>query len=70
MSKKKTSTDPLKPSIPILCKLGSIFAHVEELLSPKGHAFDKLELQKLLDDPEIKEWLSEMHKMALIPEKR
>ena len=50
-------TDPLKPSLSLLSKLGSIAVHAEEMLSPKGHHFDKLELEQLLKDPEIKKWI-------------
>lgn len=62
--------DPLKPSISTLCKIGSIVQHTEELLSPNGHAFDKTALESLLKDTEVKQWLKEMDKMALIPKKR
>lgn len=34
--------DALKPSPMLLCLLGSIVVHAEELLSPDGHAFDKI----------------------------
>jgi hypothetical protein len=63
--------DPLKPSITLLVKLGSIAVHVEEILNPKkGHYFDRYALQTLWDDPEVKEWLAQMNKMAMIPVKR
>jgi len=52
--------DPLKPSISLLCKLGSIAVHVEELLSPKGHAHDKAALETLLEDNEVKTWIKNM----------
>jgi hypothetical protein len=64
------SSDPLKPGITLLVKLGSIAVHVEEILSPKGHEFDRYALQTLLDDPEVKEWIGQMNKMAMIPVRR
>lgn len=62
--------NPLKPDPTLLIKLGSIIVHAEELISPKGHEFDMSAIEGLLSDSEIKEWLAEMNKMALLPEKR
>ena len=62
--------DPLKPSPTLLCKLGSVLVHADELISSKGHAFDRHALEQLVDDPDVKEWLSQMNAMALIPRKR
>lgn len=64
------SSNPLKPTPTLLVKLGSIAVHVEEMLSPKGHHFDKAVLDSLLSDPEVKAWLEQMDKLALIPRKR
>lgn len=61
----------LQPSATILVKLGSIAVHAEEYLySPGSHAFDKIALDQLLQDPEILEWLKEIGKLALLPVKR
>lgn len=60
----------LKPSAALLVKLGSIAVHVEEMLSPSGHAFDLSVLQIAFKDPEIVEWIEEMNKLALLPVKR
>lgn len=60
----------LTPPISILIKMGSIAVHVEELLSKDGHEFDKVALDSLLSDPEVKEWMAEMSKLALLPLKR
>lgn len=60
----------LNPSISVIVKLGSIAVHAEEMLSAKGHEFDMSTLESLLADPEIKEWIGEMNKMALLPVKR
>lgn len=62
--------NPLEPSLSLLSKLGSIAVHVEELLSPKGHAFDRTALEGVLKDPEVVEWLSAMQGMAMLPVKR
>jgi len=58
------------PSFAVLVKLGSLAVHVEEFLSPDGHAFDREAIVVLLDDPEVKEWLAEMDKAAFLPKKR
>ena len=63
-------SDPLKPNIPLLIKLGSIAVHVEEMLSPYGHEFDKSAIETLLSDPELKEWIKEMAALAFMPVKR
>lgn len=62
--------DPLKPSTRLLIKLGSIAVHADEMLSPKGHAFDRIALDSLLKDEEVCVWVSEMTKLALLPVKR
>lgn len=63
-------SDPLKPALTVLVKLGSIAVHVEEFLSPHGHHFDKAALGSLLDDAEVKTWLAQMDALAMIPKKR
>jgi hypothetical protein len=60
----------LKPSAGILIKLGSIYVHIDEAMSKKGHNFDVLALKQLLEDPELKEWIKQMDALALIPKKR
>lgn len=60
----------LTPSVGLLCKLGSIAQHVDEMLSAKGHAFDRHALETVLRDPEVIAWLKEMDKLALIPRRR
>ena len=62
--------DPLKPSVSLLVKLGSIAIHVEEMLSPSGHFVDKSALDTLLRDSEVIEWRKSMDDMALLPLKR
>lgn len=57
----------LKPTVPLLVKLGSIAVHVEEMLSPRGHGFDKIALEQLLVDPEYIAWREQMTAMAMLP---
>lgn len=62
--------NPLKPTASILVKLGSIAVHVEEMMSPAGHVFDKRAIESLLTDAEVVEWRKQMDKMAMLPKKR
>jgi hypothetical protein len=52
--------EALTPSVSLLSKIGSIAVHSEELLSSGGHAFDKIAIEQLLRDPEVREWLRAM----------
>lgn len=61
---------PLKPDAALLVKLGSIAVHVEEYFSPDGHPLDKTTIDSLLADPEVKNWIGEMTRMAMLPVKR
>jgi hypothetical protein len=63
-------TDPLTPTVALLCKLGSIAVHADESTGAKRHHFDSVALKSLLDDPEVVQWLIAMGKMALLPKKR
>lgn len=64
-------SNPAKnPHTSLLVKLGSIAVHAEEAISEKGHHFDISALKSLLNDHEVKQWLSEMDALALIPKKR
>lgn len=63
-------SDPLKPSAGVLVKLGSLAVHIEEMMSPQGHTFDRAAIQTLLDDQELRAWLKEMDKLAFLPRKR
>ena len=60
----------LVPGASLLAKLGSIAVHVDEFTSRGGHEFDAIAMRGLLDDPEVKEWLAGMDKLAMIPKKR
>lgn len=63
-------SEALNPPASVLCKLGSIAVHAEEMMSDDGHAFDRHAIQSLLDDREVKAWLAEMDRLALLPVKR
>ena len=61
---------PLEPSARLLSKLGSIIVHADELVSPRGHAFDREAMRGLLSDSEVVEWLKMMDRLALLPVRR
>lgn len=65
-----SDADPLAPPPRLLAKVGSILVHVEEMLSPQGHRFDRAALEATMNDPEVKEWLEALDKLALVPKKR
>ena len=58
------------PSLTVLVKLGSLVIHVEEMLSDTGHDFDMAVIKSILNDKEVKAWIAEMNKEALLPLKR
>jgi hypothetical protein len=62
--------NPMQPSPALLCKLGSIAVHAEELASPDGHPFDRAALSSLLHDAEVCEWIGQMAAMAMVPRMR
>lgn len=64
------SANPLKPSPQLLAKIGSAAAHAQEALGPDGHHFDKIALDGLLNDPQVKEWMAQMRAIAMISEPR
>ena len=58
--REETMIDTLQPNPSLLCKLGSIAVHAAEMLSPGGHPFDKVALESLLSDPEVRQWIKDM----------
>lgn len=62
--------DVSKPPISLLCKLGSIAVHAEEFLSEDRHEFDLVALRQLLADSDVKAWLRDMDRLAMLPKKR
>jgi hypothetical protein len=63
-------SDPLHPSTALLCKLGSVIVHTEELAEPGAHELDLAALDALMTDPEVVEWRAAMDRLALLPKKR
>jgi hypothetical protein len=64
------NANPLRPTASLLVKLGSIAIHAEELLSPTGHPLDRVAMQTLYGDEEVKDWIAQMNAMAMLPVKR
>lgn len=63
-------SEPLKPSVQLLVKIGSLVVHLEEAQSAKGHYVDQVAMEQLQNDPEVRHWFSAMTKLALLPVKR
>jgi hypothetical protein len=61
-------SDPLKPNLTLLCKLGSIIVHADEAMSDSGHQFDILAAKSTLNDPEVQQWIKDMG--VYLPKKR
>jgi hypothetical protein len=70
MDEQTTPPEMLKPSLSLLVKLGSIVVHAQELLSPDGHQFDRIALDALMSDAEVRQWMKEMDAAAMLPKKR
>lgn len=62
--------DPLRPTLSLLVKLGSIVVHVDEFLCEQGHYYDEVALEQMLQDPEVVAWVWEMTERGLLPVKR
>jgi hypothetical protein len=60
----------LKPTPSLLCKLASAVVHADEFLSVNGHAADRIALNSILADPEVKAWIEAMSAASLAPMKR
>jgi hypothetical protein len=60
----------LTPSIALLAKLGSIAVHADEFMSPNGHPWDREALKTLLEDGDVREFVAQMQKQALVSLKR
>lgn len=67
---KNKPANPLTPSATLLVKLGSIAVHAEEFHSPDGHVYDKVAMEQLLADPEVRDWIARMDALAFLPKKR
>lgn len=55
------------PTLAVLAKLGSIAVHAEEMLSPLGHGYDRIALEGLLRDPEVKKFIKDMGAFIPVP---
>lgn len=64
---KLNMTDPVKPSLALLSKIGSIVVHADETLSSDGRRLDKDVVLRLINDPEVQEWIKRMG--AYLPHK-
>jgi len=58
--RRRDGTNPLKPASTLLCKLGSIAVHADELMSDQGHPVDRIALIALLEDAEVVAWVKAM----------
>ena len=63
-------TSSIAMSLTLAAKVGSLVAHVEEAVSAKGHPFDVLTFKELLADAEVKEWLTTLRLLGLLPVSR
>lgn len=70
MTVLRPHTEALQPSPRLLAKIGSIVVHTEECISPNGHDFDREAIRTLLLDLEVREWLSAMEVLAMVPLRR
>lgn len=61
-------SDPLKPSMSLLCKLASIAVHADEMTSGKRHEVDLVAFRSAFEDVEVQEWLKAMG--PFVPVKR
>jgi len=68
--KKMGNDEPNNLPISLQAKLGSICVHVEEMLGPTGHEFDRAAIEQLLGDPEVVDFLEKMSDLGLLPVKR
>lgn len=57
-----------KPSLTLLCKLTSLAVHVDEALSDDDPQYDWTAIHLLLDDPEVRQWITDTG--PLLPKKR
>lgn len=51
-------------SATLASKLASVVVHADEMLSAKGHHFDKIALEQACRDPEVLEWIESLGPMA------
>ncbi|MFA6118272.1 MAG: hypothetical protein WC729_30075 [Sphingomonas sp.] len=61
-------SDSVTISLALAVKLASVAVHAQELLSPDGHNFDRIALERVANDPEVVAWLATLGPLA--PRKR
>lgn len=59
--------DPLHPPLALLAKLGFIAVRACALLREKDPMFERLALDRLLNDTEVRDWMNQMAEAAYIP---
>lgn len=60
----------IETELSLLAKLGSLVVHCSEMFSDDGHYLDKAAIDGLIRDPEVKKFIKQMQKMAMVPVKR
>jgi hypothetical protein len=48
----------------LVVKLASVAVHAQEMLSPDGHEFDGVALERVANDPEVAAWLKTLGPLA------
>ena len=59
--------NPLRPEARLLIKLGSAIIHAQEYMSVNGHPYDKTAFDVLITDHEVRDWIMDMGRLALLP---
>lgn len=59
--------NPLAAEASTLIKVGSALVHALEFIGPSPAPEDKAALDRLLEDPEMSDWLVAMSERALLP---
>jgi hypothetical protein len=58
---------PTFPPVTTLVKIAGVLTRVEEELSGEGRQFDGLAIKSLLADKEIRDWITGMNGLGLVP---
>jgi hypothetical protein len=45
-------------------KLASVVVHADEMMSPAGHGFDKVALERAVHDPDVQAWIKSLGPLA------
>lgn len=68
MTLKNGWSEVIEPDLTLLCKLGSIVVHADEMTEPGAHEFDHTALRTLIADADVQAWIKKMG--PLLPLKR